>query len=395
MNNPKIFYRELDALLAKIGKNISGKNFLSSIIIELEQSFGNELHIYDGSIYEKRDTEFVKIYSNGSNHWVNSLSADLPAIKEVLRHGSFIYDDPQLGAVYGVTESHEYIIPVAIFVHSPEQNWILAFSLKSGWMREEITLFLNAVRTALNYRLFSEIIGGELQQAVEIQKSLLPKTTPNFPGFQMYGKSIPAEQVGGDFYEYFDFEEGNFGISIGDVSGHGLPSALLVRDVVIGLRMGLAGEYKIVHTLKKLNTVIQKSTYSSNFVSLFIGELEKNGHLFYVNAGHPAPFLVCGDKISDLSATGIVLGFLKDIELQRSHIYLEKGCVLVLYTDGIIERQDNEENLFGLFRLKKLVKEHQNKAPQEIADIIFKTVFEFGHLKNWEDDITLVVIKRN
>jgi sigma-B regulation protein RsbU (phosphoserine phosphatase) len=241
MNNPKIFYRELDALLAKIGKNISGKNFLSSIIIELEQSFGNELHIYDGSIYEKRDTEFVKIYSNGSNHWVNSLSADLPAIKEVLRHGSFIYDDPQLGAAYGVTESHEYIIPVAIFVHSPEQNWILAFSLKSGWMREEITLFLNAVRTALNYRLFSEIIGGELQQAVEIQKSLLPKTTPNFPGFQMYGKSIPAEQVGGDFYEYFDFEEGNFGISIGDVSGHGLPSALLVRDVVIVLRMGLSG----------------------------------------------------------------------------------------------------------------------------------------------------------
>ena len=179
------------------------------------------------------------------------------------------------------------------------QKWLLIFCLKENWVREEVTLFLNSVQTALNYRLFSDIIRDELEQAEEIQKSLLPQKSPKFAGYDIFGRSIPAEVVGGDFYEYFNFEEGNFGISIGDASGHGLPAALLVRDVVIGLRMGLASEYKLVYTLKKLNRVIQQSTFASNFVSLFIGEMERDGHLFYVNAGHPAPFLVSKNNIID------------------------------------------------------------------------------------------------
>lgn len=395
MNTPKTFYRELDSLLARIGKETSGKNFLSSIIIELEQNFGNELGISDAGIYEQRDKEFILIYSLGKNPWVKKLSVDSPAIQQVLEHGSFIYDDASLSGSFGLKNEHEYTIPAAISVHSPERQWLLAFGLNNSWIREEITLFLNAVRTALNYRLFSEIIGGELQQAVQIQKSLLPRRPPSFEGFQIYGRSIPAELVGGDFYEYFEFEEGNFGVSIGDASGHGLPAALLVRDVVIGLRMGLASEYKIVHTLKKLNKVIQQSTFSSNFVSLFMGEIEKNGHLFYVNAGHPAPFLVSGKQVTDLGPTGIILGFLNDIELQRSHIYLDPGSTLALYTDGLFERQDTNEGQFGENRLKELVIENQNLAAKEIVDLILKTAFEFGNSKNWEDDVTLVVIKRN
>ena len=159
--------------------------------------------------------------------------------------------------------------------------------------------------------------------------------------------------------------------------------------------MGLAIEYKNVHTLKKLNKVIQQSTFSSNFVSLFMGEIEKNGHLFYVNAGHPAPILVSGEQVTDLGPTGIVLGFLNDIELHRSHIYLDPGSTLVLYTDGLFERQDTSEDQFGENRLKELVIENQNLEAKEIVDLILKSAFEFGNSKNWEDDVTLVVIKRN
>jgi sigma-B regulation protein RsbU (phosphoserine phosphatase) len=394
MNDPKTFYRELDSLLAKIGKETSSKNFLPSIFIELEHNFGDELQIIDGCIYEQRDKDFLLIYSLGKNPWTEKIPLDSPAIQRVIEHGSFIYDNGDPGIYFELPVESKHITPAAIAIQSSERQWIIVFGLKAGWIREEITLFLNAVKTALNYRLFSEIIGNELKQAVQIQKSLLPRTTPQIDGFDVYGRSIPAELVGGDFYEYFDYEDGNFGIGIGDASGHGLPAALLVRDVVIGLRMGLANEYKIVHTVKKLNKVIQRSTYASNFVSLFLGEFEKNGNLFYVNAGHPAPFMISGEKISDLGQTGIVLGFLKEIKLQRSYIHFDPGSLLVMYSDGIIERQDNDENLFGVEQLKKVVYGNQTMESKKIVEEVFKTVYEFGNSMNWEDDATVVVIKR-
>ena len=250
------------------------------------------------------------------------------------------------------------------------------------------------MRPALNYRLFSEMMQSDLKRAEQIQKSLLPQEVPKVKGFEMYGYSQPAEIVGGDFYDYFQFDENDFGASIGDASGHGLPAALLVRDVVIGLRMGLAREMRLVHTIRKLNQVIQRSTYSTNFVSLFIGEVESDGHLFYVNAGHPPPFLINGNDISDLSATGLTLGFMPDIDLSRSYIFMEPGAVLTLYSDGIVERQDKFEEQFGMDKFKKLVVENKDKSAKEIVNTIFNAVYDFGGRTSWEDDATVIVIKR-
>jgi len=255
-------------------------------------------------------------------------------------------------------------------------------------------LFLRSMRTALNYRLFSEMVGTDLERAEQIQKSLLPKDAPDIHGYKIAGKSLPAELVGGDFFEYFQFDKKDFGISIGDASGHGLPAALLVRDVVIGLRMGLEKEMRIVNTLKRLNQVIQQSTYSTNFVSLFIGEIEEEGHLFYANAGHPPPFVVDGKNISDLEATGITLGFLPSIDLSRAYFRLNPGALLVAYSDGIIERLKRDDEQYGVERLKKLARAHKDMEPEEIVDVIFNSVFEFGKKKKWDDDATVVVVKR-
>lgn len=394
MNTPKTFYRELDTLLASIDKNKSGKNFLPSLMTELEENFGQDLKLYDGCIYEQRDRDFIQTFSIGKNQWIKKITVESPNIQKVLENGSFIFDRSNEENQCVLPENNPEMIPAAMSINSPEGQWLIVFGLRDGWIREEVTLFLNAMRTALNYRLFSDIIKSELQQTVQIQKSLLPKKSPQFPGFEIYGRSIPAELVGGDFFEYFEFEEGTLGVSVGDASGHGLPAALLVRDVVIGLRMGLAGEYKIVHTMKKLNKVIQQSTYSSNFVSVFIAEIEKNGHLFYVNAGHPSPFLVSGKEVSNLGPTGLVLGFMQEIDLQRSHIYMKPESVLVIYSDGLFERQNSNEIQFGEENLKQLVLENQHLSPREIVDIIFKAAFEFGNNANWEDDVTLVIIKR-
>ena len=133
----------------------------------------------------------------------------------------------------------------------------------------------------LNYKLFSESVKSELEQAVHIQQSLLPTSALEYSGFEIFGRSQPAELVGGDLYDYYSYDKDGFGVCIGDASGHGIPAALMVRDVVTGLRMGLEKHMKMVHTLKKLNNVIYQSVYSTRFISLFYAEIESDGNIFY------------------------------------------------------------------------------------------------------------------
>jgi sigma-B regulation protein RsbU (phosphoserine phosphatase) len=394
---PKVFYRELDAILATIRKEKSGKGFIPAILAELEDKFGNTLRIRCSHVYEERGDDFVLVHSSSKRqcmHLKAKISKADEVIQLVTQHRSYIYDRPELLTNFVAQKETAYIIPAAILIASPENQWLLVFELNTGWSREEIILFMNAVRTAINYRMFSDTIWTEMERAVQIQRSLLPKSAPQIPGYQISGRSKAAEWVGGDFYEYFQLDNETFGVSIGDASGHGLPAALLVRDVVIGLRMGLAKEMRIVHTLKKLNQVIQQSTYSTNFVSLFLGEIENDGHLFFVNAGHPPPFLINGNTVVDLPATGITLGFMPEIELSRSYIRLDPGSVLVMYTDGIIERKNQNEELFGVERLKKLVSKQCDVSAEAIVQNVYDHVFEYGNRTNWEDDATMVVVKR-
>ncbi|MFQ5823793.1 MAG: PP2C family protein-serine/threonine phosphatase [bacterium] len=397
MIEPKTFYRNLDYLLKKIRKKKSSKYFLYSILQELVKTFGDDLHFSNVRLYEERGEEFVLIRSSKVTNFpkaTEKISAKSKAVQEVLNHGSYIYDKHDLSIDPEISSQNYYAIPAAFTVHSPEQRWIVLVELKSGWAREEFSFCMNAVRTALNYRLYSEAIETDLEQAAHIQQSLLPGITPQIPGYQISGRSQPAELVGGDLFDYFEFDDDIFGVSVGDASGHGLPAALLVRDVVIGLRMGLEKHMKMVHTFQKLNHVIYRSTFSSCFVSLFYGEIERDGHLIYINAGHPAPLLISGDKVQELKATGLILGALPEITLHRSYAHIEPNSVLVLYSDGIFERENQNEETYSIEHLKNLVVQNQHKNAQEIQNLIFEDVFEFGNRSKWEDDSTLVVIKR-
>lgn len=397
MVEPKMFYRELDSILAQIRRERTDENFLYSILNELEKRFGNTLQFHNNHVYEQRGNDFILLRSSNKRNVKRitpKISQENEAVKLVLTHGSYIYDNHDLVRHFELNTPNELITPAAIHIHSSDRRWLFVFELSAGWSREEVSLFLNTVRMSINYRLFSDMINSELEKAARIQQSLLPVDSPKVKDFQIAGRSQPAELVGGDFYEYFQFDEESFGVSIGDASGHGLPAALLVRDVVIGLRMGLAKDMRVVHTIEKLNRIIQRSTYPTSFVSLVIGEVEWDGHFFYVNAGHPPPILMSKNKISDLEATGIALGFMPDITLRRSYVYLDKGSVLVLYSDGIIERQNASKELFGIDRLKELISRYCNKSAKEILDLVFERVYDFGHRVVWEDDATLVVVKR-
>ena len=172
---------------------------------------------------------------------------------------------------------------------------------------------------------------GSFREAAEIQRSLLADEPPVFPGFDVACRSVATEEVGGDFYDFHGLGDDILGFAIGDASGHGLPAALVVRDVVTGLRMGIEKDLKIAHVFAKLNRVIHRSRLSSRFVSVFYGELEADGNLVYVNAGHPPPILFFrhpqpgqpGDQ--ELSVGGTVVGPLPEVRFRRGFARLRPG----------------------------------------------------------------------
>lgn len=129
-------------------------------------------------------------------------------------------------------------------------------------------------------------------------------------------------------------------------------------------------------------------------MSLFYAEIESNGNIFYVNAGHPPPLLVYNSQVIRLDATGLLLGAIAEISLHRASAGFEPGAVLVMYSDGLLERFNNEHEEFGLSRLTTLIVQNQHKGAQEILDLIYETVFQFGNKTKWIDDITVVIIKR-
>src|SRR4030095_8884458 len=164
-------------------------------------------------------------------------------------------------------------------------------------------------------------------------------------------------------------------------------------DVVTGLRMGVEREMRMAEAVQKLNRVIHRSTLSTNFVSLFFAEIESTGNILYVNAGHPPPLLVHGSTVKHLEPTGMVLGAMSDTPFRRASANLAPGTVLVMYSDGAIERQREHEE-FGLDRLEELVFQHQAESATAILDVLHRTITAFGNPSKFEDDLTLVIIKR-
>ena len=393
-SNPKDFYRKLDAFLSEIYQ-VGSEEIISTVLKELVTFLGKDLRIQNGRLYELDVENFVLLHHINlefTSESITSLPLDDEAVQLVLLHGCYIYNEPRL--ISKIRSGKEPLTPAAFYVQKEEQVWLFVFELLPGWEREEIDFSLNTIRKVLTARISSETFRNYLHQAELIQRSLLPKNSPKIDGFDIAGKSISTDIVGGDLYDYIEYDEEMFGVAVGDASGHGLPAALVVRDVVTGLRMGLEREMKLTKALEKLNRVIHRSSLSTSFISLFYCEIETNGTIVYSNAGHPPPLLVSGETIQMLDRGGFVLGPLPEVKLKRGFAMLIPGDMLILYSDGILERQNRYGVPFEMDRLKKSVLEYQNLSADELMNLIIKSVYNFGDKSKWKDDVTVVVIKR-
>ena len=277
-----------------------------------------------------------------------------------------------------------------------DEEFILSFDLAPESHRDDVLFSLGVLRHAINQKLRQERMQEVFDQARKIQASILPRRTPVYGGFELYGRIQPMESVGGDFYDYIPITDKILGLAIADVSGHGLPAALQVRDIYMGLRMGMARDFKIVRTVERLNGIIHQSTLTSRFVSVFYGELEPSGVFIYVNAGHPAPFHLPSDGAPHfLTEGGPVLGPLPQASYERGFVHVRPGDLLVLYTDGVIEAsrghgEGREE--YGAERLAAAAARLRGRPAKDLVDGLLADIDAFTGGEPPEDDRTLVVV---
>jgi sigma-B regulation protein RsbU (phosphoserine phosphatase) len=390
----KRLYRQLDSLFAALDPGRPQQQLLISFVEQLYGALREDLGLRGALLYSEGPDGFeLKARHGRIPEAPRTISPEQTPLRLAFHHGVYLFPSPEAeGSPHqaGLLPSG---VSAALAVGRSPRRHVLLFLVDDAWVREELDFTLNTVRAALGSRLRDERVRGSFRAAMEIQQSLLEEP-PRFAGYEIACRSVPAEEVGGDFYDFASFGDEILGLAIGDASGHGLPAALLVRDVVTGLRMGLEKNLKITHVFSKLNRVIHRSNLSSRFVSMFYGELESEGTLIYVNAGHPAPLLMRGDRIQSLDSGGTVVGPLPEARYRRGFARLDPGAVLVLTTDGVLERADTAGEALGEPRLIEAVRERLEDGAAGILDHVFDTAERWGGGRPFADDATLMIVKR-
>jgi len=235
----------------------------------------------------------------------------------------------------------------------------------------------------------------ELLVAKEIQTRLLPKGAPQIEGFDIQGYTLPTKQVGGDYFDFIELEDKQLGVAIADVSGKGMPAALLMANFQATLRNQSLAKISPAEMVVNCNNSVCKSVEPGRFVTFFWGALNCREKSFtYVNAGHNPPFIFNKKgEISRLSDGGLILGILENSAYGQKKVKLNPGDLLLLFTDGITEAMNETQAQFEEERLIKVVEESRNLNSDQIIKKITQEVLVFQGLQPQFDDLTLVVIK--
>ena len=236
----------------------------------------------------------------------------------------------------------------------------------------------------------------ELSRARDTQMALVPRSPLAMGPWIVTGRIEPARAVGGDAFDYFTLGEQVFGLAIADVSGKGVPAALLMSNVVASLRAFCTGRHPIPFAIQQVNHSFVHSIAKGKFITLWYGEVDvAAGVLKYVNAGHNPPLLRREDgTIEHLAEGGVPIGVFDTWDYQQGETKFAPGDTLLLYSDGVTEALDAFGTEFGEDRLEKLWREHGQRPPADVLQHGFGEVASFrGHAEQ-NDDITLVVVGR-
>jgi predicted ester cyclase len=243
-----------------------------------------------------------------------------------------------------------------------------------------------------------ERVEQDLRVARSIQQASLPKEVPELEGWRIATYYQPAREVGGDFYDLFELEEGRVGVVVGDATGKGMPAALVVsaassmlRAVAQAFHSSSPGE-----VLSRVNETLVARIPSNMFVTCFYAILDpKSATLSYANAGHDLPYMRHSDgDAEELRARGMPLGLMPGMIYEEVEVSLREGKSVLFYSDGLVEAHDPKGEMFGFPRLRALVAEHGEE--RELGEFLMEELYSFvGEGWEQEDDITLLTLLRS
>jgi phosphoserine phosphatase RsbU/P len=241
-----------------------------------------------------------------------------------------------------------------------------------------------------------ERLEREQQVASEIQQRFLPATAPIVTGYELQGISFPCYEIGGDYYDFIQREDGKLVVALGDVSGKGTAAALLMSSLHAAIHAHTDIHASLSRTIGAVNRYLVDSIPANRFVTLFYAELDpKNGGLSFLNAGHNPPLIVhAGGTMEQLAAGGLPLGIMSDADFREGRTQLHPGDVLVIYSDGVSEAVNPAGEEFGPTRLYEVVARNLDASAGGIRDRIESALTKFCEGTPAADDITLVICKR-
>ncbi|HEX4439614.1 MAG TPA: PP2C family protein-serine/threonine phosphatase [Thermoanaerobaculia bacterium] len=396
MATGKFLFRKVEKAIQSIDRAGDPSATIMQTASTVIEHFSDVLGVRGGRLYVRRDGGYELVRTFGGVPAVEPglfIPEDYAPIEKVIDDGVVVMDlsAPGVDAELERRLGAERFAAIAV----GDDAYILSFSVDPAASEDDLLASLGILRLAVDQKLRQDRYVSALQEARRIQMSILPKRALRRGSIEVSGFTSPAELVGGDYFDFIQVSDRLLGVAIADASGHGLPAALQVRDVYTGLRMAVERDFKIVRTVERLNRIIHESRLTTRFVSLFYGEIEDDGNLMYVNAGHPHPLHFHGTSVTPLVQTGLVLGPTANATYSRGYRRIEPGDALLLYTDGMVEAHGEDDEEFGVGRLVKAFEDLREKPGDEISRALIERVGEWAGGGEPEDDRTVVVLKRH
>ncbi len=236
----------------------------------------------------------------------------------------------------------------------------------------------------------------ELQVAREVQTSLLPRETPQVPGWEFAARWHPARQVAGDYYDFIPLDGGKLGMVIADVTDKGMPAALFMALTRSIIRASMSRASSPADGIAHANRLICADASGGMFVTLFYATLDPaTGEFTYVNAGHNPPLLCRPDgQMTELTRTGMALGVFEDAPFEQRMVRLDPGDFILLYTDGVTEPVDADDVEFGVERLQRIVLDNCRAPAGDVLAAVEQAVGDFTAAAPRFDDTTMMIAKR-
>ena len=250
--------------------------------------------------------------------------------------------------------------------------------------------------TLLEERLERERMERELELATEIQQRFQPSGPPEIAGYEFLGFSFSCYEIGGDYYDFIGTNDGKMVAALGDVSGKGTGAALLMSSLHAAIHGQISAQNPLYETVRSVNRYLAENTPANRFVTLFIGELDpETGKMNYINAGHNPPLFARADgSVTSLESGGLPLGLMAAADYDLGTVDITPGDTLVVYSDGVTEATNPDDEEFGLDRLIEVVKSNLTASAAGLRDKVESALSGFTQNAPANDDITLLIVKR-